>query len=97
MTGTRGTPGGSYPVRDRGRLTPDAVRRIRFRRAEGLRRGLKTEDVRQFIDQVSKDMASLYDELAQVYTENHRIKAALRDWQSNHGAPSTSYRDRSSQ
>ncbi|GAA4939143.1 DivIVA domain-containing protein [Actinoplanes utahensis] len=96
MSATRGTHGGGYPVRDRGRLTPDAVRRIRFRRSDGLRRGLKAEDVRHFIDQVSEDMASLYDELAQVYAENHRIKAALRDWQSKHGAPPTSYRDRAS-
>lgn len=29
-------------------------------------------------------MASLYQELATVYAENHRIKTALHDWQSRY-------------
>jgi DivIVA domain-containing protein len=85
---------GSYPVRGRGRLTPDAVRRIRFRRVRGLSRGVSADDVRHFVDQVSTDMASLYNELAAVYAENHRIKAALRDWQSEHVPSPAASRDR---
>ena len=94
MSGARQVRGGGYPVRSRGRLTPEAVRKIRFRRTAVLGRGVSAEDVRHFVDQVSTDMASLYDELASVYAENHRIKTALRDWQSKHGAPPACLRDR---
>jgi DivIVA domain-containing protein len=94
MIAGRSPHGGSYPVRGRGRLTPDAVRRIRFRRVRGLSRGVSADDVRHFVDQVSTDMASLYDELAAVYAENHRIKAALRDWQSEHGPSFDTTQDR---
>ncbi|GIF16749.1 DivIVA domain-containing protein [Actinoplanes teichomyceticus] len=87
MSGAQRSGGRAYPARGRGRLTPEAVRAIRFRRSSGLHRGLSAEDVRHFLEQVSADMASLYDELAAVYSENHRIKAALRDWQSKHSAP----------
>ncbi|BCJ44260.1 hypothetical protein GCM10010168_10730 [Actinoplanes ianthinogenes] len=77
MSGAPHTQTSSYSIRGRGRLTPDGVREISFRRSHGLGRGLRAEDVRQFIDQVSDDMASLYDELAAVYAENHRIKTAV--------------------
>ncbi|WP_170047389.1 hypothetical protein [Couchioplanes caeruleus] len=48
--------------------------------------------MRSFITRVADDMASLYRELADVYAENHRVKAALAAWQSeqtpapDHGA-----------
>ena len=54
---------------------------IRFTPASRLRRGVSVQDVRRFVAQVADDMASLYGELAEVYAENHRIKAALHAWQ----------------
>ncbi|WP_199513322.1 hypothetical protein [Nucisporomicrobium flavum] len=42
---------------------------------------MKPEEAQRFVDQVADDMASLYEELAEVYAENHRIKAALHAWQ----------------
>jgi len=93
MTAERRSRGAGYPARGRGRLTPEAVRQVRFRRARGLR-GLNPEDVRYFVAQVSEDMASLYGELAEVYAENHRIKAALRAWQSEQARHAGSGRDR---
>jgi DivIVA domain-containing protein len=93
VSSARHTQTGDYSVRGSGRLTPKAVREVRFRRSHGLSRGLRAEDVRQFVDQVSDDMASLYDELAAVYAENHRIKTALRDWQSTQAVPPSALRD----
>lgn len=95
MTSERRSRGAGYTVRGRGRLTPEAVRRVRFRRARGLR-GLNPKDVDYFVVQVSKDMASLYGELAEVYAENHRIKTALRAWQSEQARHASSGCDRPS-
>ena len=80
MTG-RHAAGATYPAHSRGRLTPDAVRATRFRPVSRLGRGVEPEEAQRFVDQVADDMASLYDELAEVYSENHRIKAALHAWQ----------------
>jgi DivIVA domain-containing protein len=81
VTGARRSRETGYLVRGRGRLTPEAIRRVRFRRAPTFS-GLNPDDVRHFVAQVSADMASLYSELAEVYSENERIKNALRTWQS---------------
>lgn len=80
MTG-RHIAGRTFPARSRGRLTPDAVRAVRFASESRLRRGVSVQAVRRFVAQVADDMASLYGELAEVYAENHRIKAALHAWQ----------------
>ncbi|WP_155123542.1 MULTISPECIES: hypothetical protein [unclassified Actinoplanes] len=55
--------------------------------------GVRADDVRQFVNQVSKDIASLYEELAAVYAENYRIKTALRDWQSAQAVPPSALHD----
>ncbi|WIM97095.1 hypothetical protein ACTOB_000589 [Actinoplanes oblitus] len=66
---------------------------MRFRRTAGFLQGVRADDVHQFVDQVSEDVASLYDELATVYAENYRIKTALRDWQSAQAVPSSAAHD----
>jgi DivIVA domain-containing protein len=70
----------------RGRLTPEAIHKVHFRRSPSLLGGLSPDDVETFVDQVAADMASLYRELATVYAENHRIKTALHDWQSRYAS-----------
>lgn len=84
MTSTGPWDPGRYTVGTRGRLTPEAIQRVQFRRAARFSGGLSPDDVAGFVDQVAADMASLYQELAAVYAENHRIKTALHDWQSRY-------------
>lgn len=57
------------------------MRAVRFHLASRLRRGISAHEVLRFVVQVADDMASLYQELAEVYAENHRLKAALHAWQ----------------
>ena len=56
------------------------------RRALG-RKGLHEEDVYDFLHRVALELGGLETELATTQAENGRLKAALRDWQSQHGDP----------
>ena len=56
------------------------------RRALG-RKGLHEDDVYDFLHRVALELDGLETELATTQAENGRLKAALRDWQSQHGDP----------
>ncbi|MCX4388784.1 DivIVA domain-containing protein [Micromonospora peucetia] len=63
-------------------LRPWQVRERRFRPTPLGRRGLDPGEVREFLDQVAGDLATVYDALAQSRRETERIKDALCRWQS---------------
>ncbi|WP_327027428.1 DivIVA domain-containing protein [Micromonospora sp. NBC_01739] len=63
-------------------LRPWQVRGRQFRSTRRWRRGLDPEEVREFLDQVADDLASVYDALGVSRQEADRIKDALRCWQS---------------
>ncbi|WP_416900734.1 DivIVA domain-containing protein [Micromonospora echinospora] len=46
------------------------------------RHGVDAAEVRAFLDRVADDLTALYAEVARTHAEADRIKAALREWQS---------------
>ncbi|MFJ6199305.1 DivIVA domain-containing protein [Micromonospora sp. NPDC092111] len=81
----RRIPGGRRPVQvsiERRvavprRLLPWQVRERRFRPAPLGRRGLDPQEVREFLDQVAEELATVYDALGQSRRETSRIRIAL--------------------
>jgi DivIVA domain-containing protein len=69
------------------RLSPEHVRRATFGRTALGRRGLNEDDVYDFLHRLALEWDGLESELATAHHENLRLKAALRDWQSQHGEP----------
>ncbi len=67
------------------RLSPEHVRRATFGRTALGRRGLNEDDVYNFLHRLALEWDGLENELATAHNENVRLKAALRDWQSQHG------------
>ena len=63
-------------------LRPWQVRGRQFRSTRRWRRGLDPGEVREFLDQVADDLASVYAALGVSRQEADRIKDALRCWQS---------------
>ena len=63
-------------------LHPAQVRARNFRLTRFGRRGLDPADVQRFLDRVALDLARAYDTAEQARHETHRIKDALRRWQS---------------
>ncbi|SCL28088.1 DivIVA domain-containing protein [Micromonospora nigra] len=63
-------------------LRPAQVRERVFGTTRFGRRGLDPAEVADFLARVAGDLAGLYAALEQVREENRRIKAALREWQS---------------
>jgi DivIVA domain-containing protein len=63
-------------------LRPWQVRGRRFGSTRLGRRGLDPDEVHEFLDRVSDDLAAVYAELARSREETARIKEALRQWQS---------------
>ncbi|MEU8311727.1 DivIVA domain-containing protein [Micromonospora sp. NPDC048169] len=63
-------------------LRPWQVRERTFSSAPLGRRGLDPEQVREFLDLVAGDLATVYDALAESRRETGRVKDALRRWQS---------------
>ncbi|MET7970517.1 DivIVA domain-containing protein [Micromonospora sp. NPDC005305] len=63
-------------------LRPWQVRERWFRPTSLGRRGLDPQEVREFLDRVAGDLATVYDALAESRRETDRIKSALRRWQS---------------
>ena len=63
-------------------LRPWQVRERTFSSAPLGRRGLDPEQVREFLDLVAGDLATVYDALAESRRETDRVKDALRRWQS---------------
>ncbi|MBB5112206.1 DivIVA domain-containing protein [Micromonospora echinospora] len=63
-------------------LRPWQVRERTFSSTPLGRRGLDPEQVREFLDLVAGDLATVYDALAESRRETDRVKDALRRWQS---------------
>lgn len=63
-------------------LWPSQVRQQRFPLTRFGRRGLDPQEVQEFLSRVAGDLAAAYDALAQSRDETHRVKEALRRWQS---------------
>jgi DivIVA domain-containing protein len=63
---------------------PLTVGQIRGHQFSAARRGLDPNEVRRFLYQVADELTDLRAELSRTRTENNRIKAALRDWQSRY-------------
>jgi DivIVA domain-containing protein len=74
--------GAVYRSRTYPSLLPWQVRERRFPPTRLGRRGLKPDEVYDFLERVAADMMVLYDEITKQRQENLRIKAALRRWQS---------------
>lgn len=62
-------------------IRPWQVRNQRFRPAGVATRGLDPVEVGAFLDRVAHDLGILYAELDRTWEQNHRIKEALRRWQ----------------
>jgi DivIVA domain-containing protein len=83
VTAQTGFGGGVY---ERGRrLSADQVRSATFGRTPRGRRGLIEEEVSSFLHRVAEEFGGLEDHLAAARAENARLKAALRDWQTQRG------------
>lgn len=63
-------------------LSPDQVRKVRFRRTRFGRRGLAEEHVYAFLRRVVDELVARDAAEASIREENTRLKRALRDWQS---------------
>ena len=68
------------------RLTSVDLRTVRFGWTLW-RRGLDPEQVYGLLRRVADDLDSLTGELASARAESHRLKVALRDWQSRQARP----------
>ncbi|SCL19148.1 DivIVA domain-containing protein [Micromonospora inyonensis] len=73
--------GGLYRSASCAPLRPSQVRGRSFGTTRFGRRGLDPAEVDDFLHRVAGDLAGLYAALEQVREENHRIKEALRQWQ----------------
>jgi hypothetical protein len=77
---------GAVPMLTR-RLSPEHVRRATFGRTALGRRGLHEDEVVDFPHRVALELDGLETELGSARAENLRLKAALRDWQTQRGDP----------
>jgi len=86
QTGFGGAVDGEY---DRGRrLSAELVRSATFGRTPLGRRGLSEDEVSGFLHRVAQEFGGLETELVGARAENARLKAALREWQSQRRDPS---------
>ncbi|HEX6872876.1 MAG TPA: DivIVA domain-containing protein [Micromonosporaceae bacterium] len=67
------------------RLSAEQVRSATFNRTTLGRRGISEEEVSGFLYRLAEDLGGLELELANTRAENLRLKAALREWQSQTG------------
>lgn len=67
------------------RITADQLRSATFTRTSLGRRGFNEEEVTGFLHRLAEEIGGLENELTNARAENARIKAALRDWQSQAG------------
>jgi DivIVA domain-containing protein len=67
-------------------LGPRQIRNARFTESRFGRRGLDPGEVRRFLARVAAEVADLQAEVTRVREESHRIKEAMRRWQSRHAA-----------
>jgi len=64
------------------RLTPEQIRTNRFGRSPLGRRGYNEDEVDQFTHRLAEELASRDAEVVRLIDENHRLKHAMRTWQS---------------
>jgi DivIVA domain-containing protein len=64
------------------RLTPEQVRTATFARSPLGRRGYNEDEVNQFNNRLAEELAARDHEVVRLIDENHRLKQAMRDWQS---------------
>jgi DivIVA domain-containing protein len=83
----RPAQGGLYRSASCAPLRPGQVGGRSFGITRFGRRGLDPAEVDDFLHRVAGDLASLYAALEQVREENHRIKEALRQWQTRQARP----------
>lgn len=74
-----------YDPRRAGRLSAEQIRSATFDRTPLGRRGIPEEDVQGFLLRVAEEMAARDSDVAVLTEQNRRLKAALRDWQADHG------------
>jgi DivIVA domain-containing protein len=63
-------------------MTPEQVRATRFARSQLGRRGYNEDDVNQFAHRLAEELAARDAEVVRLIDENHRLKQAMRQWQS---------------
>src|SRR5262249_17324275 len=63
------------------RMTPEQVRTTTFSRSPLSRRGIHEEEVASFVHRVADELANRETEINRLLDENHRLKQAMRDWQ----------------
>jgi DivIVA domain-containing protein len=77
------------------RLTPEQIRTTTFGRSALGRRGYSEDEVHHFNHRLAEELASRDAELVRLIDENHRLKQAMRDWQSERiGQPEVEVADR---
>jgi DivIVA domain-containing protein len=64
------------------RLSPEQVRTATFARSALGRRGYNEDEVSQFNNRLAEELAARDHEVVRLIDENHRLKQAMRDWQS---------------
>jgi hypothetical protein len=68
------------------RLSAEQVRTASFERTPIGRRGYLEDAVTTFLHRVAEELAARDQDVAVLTEQNRRVKAALRDWQADHGA-----------
>jgi DivIVA domain-containing protein len=64
------------------RLAPEQIRTTTFGRSALGRRGYNEDEVDQFANRLAEELAARDAEVVRLVDENHRLKQAMRDWQS---------------
>jgi DivIVA domain-containing protein len=67
------------------RISAEQLRSATFTRTALGRRGFNEDEVAGFLHRLAEELGGLENDLANARAENARIKAALRDWQSQAG------------
>jgi DivIVA domain-containing protein len=63
------------------RLSPEQIRTTTFTRSPLGRRGLSEDEVHTFVNRLAEELAARDSEIVRLLDENHRLKQAMRDWQ----------------
>ena len=61
--------------------SPAQIQAVTFRLTSIGRRGYRRAEVHRYLDEIADDLAAVREDLAGVRTENERLKAHLREWQ----------------
>jgi DivIVA domain-containing protein len=63
------------------RLSPEQIRTTTFTRSPLGRRGLAEDEVNTFVNRLAEELAARDSEIVRLLDENHRLKQAMREWQ----------------